>query len=83
VRAAFIQYSDYRTTDSVELVEAGDMVIAYKTTAAEWTLQRDFTGESNVTFTITATGQVQYTSSNESGSGYTGTMKFKAATLSI
>lgn len=78
VRSAIINYSLYRHTNSNELSECGQILITYKTTAGTWELAQTYAGSSGVTFTITNTGQIKYTSTNVSGSSYTGKMKFNA-----
>lgn len=50
---------------------------------SDWSMEVSSVGDaSNVTFTITAAGQVQYTSGNEAGFS-SNTMKFRAVTTSI
>ena len=83
VRAAEIDYSIYRATDApTELTETGKMLIVYKNTANTWFLTRTTSGDdTGVEFTITTTGQIQYTSTDISGANYTGIMKFRAKSL--
>lgn len=81
VRAAFVEYSIYRTTNSNELAQSGTLEMVYKNTANDWTLVQDFGGEAGVIFSITSSGQLQYQSSNVSGTSYSGVMKFKAQAL--
>lgn len=45
---------------------------------SDWTISRRQQGEAGVEFTITSGGQVQYTSSDVSGTSYTGEISFKA-----
>lgn len=87
VRAAFIQYSIYRTSTSNPSgnVEAGTMTIVYDNSAAsgsKWSLVGGpiSSGTSGVTLTITDAGQFQYQSTNL-GTGYSGVMHFSAKTL--
>lgn len=81
VRGAFIDYTVYRVTGTNEAAECGRIEIIYKNVANSWELNRTFAGDAQTIFTITSGGQLQYTSSNLSGSGYTGVMKFKAVTF--
>jgi len=83
VRAVEITYSIYRVTNLIELGEEGTINIIYKNTANTWYLdQRSGGDDSGVLFSITNSGQMQYTSSNVSGTSYSGIMKFRAKTLS-
>jgi hypothetical protein len=87
VRGAKIQYSITRTAtvsgSSVVKIEEGEMHVVYNGTS--WELIRAFVGEADIEFTVTNTGQFQYTSSDISGGvgavGYVGSMKFKATAL--
>lgn len=78
VRSAIINYSIYRSTNSNELSECGIMIATYKSTANTWEFSQYSVGDSNVTITLTTSGQFQYTSSNLSGTSYSGKMKFSA-----
>lgn len=81
VRSAFINYSIYISTSLNEYSEAGQLFVTYKSTAATWELARFAVGDAFVTFTITNSGQVQYVSSNVSGTSYSGKLKFSARTF--
>lgn len=86
VRAAVIEYSIYRTTDSSTSgnAETGMMNIVYDNNASsgnKWLLSRMQDGESGVVFDITDGGQFTYTSSNIAGANYSGVMHFKSRTL--
>lgn len=86
VRAATINYSLYRNTTgggATELAESGVIQIVYKTVAATWELAQQSVGNAGVIFSITSGGQFQYTSSNMTGSSYTGKMVFTASTLAV
>ncbi len=78
VRSAIIQYSIYRSTNSNETSECGNMYVTYSSTAGTWELAQNYAGSSGVIFTITNAGQIQYVSSNLSGTGYVGKLKFLA-----
>jgi hypothetical protein len=78
VRSAIISYSISRSTSSSELVECGQIYINYKNSTGTWDLAQNYGGSSGVTFTITNGGQLQYVSSNMSGTSYVGKMKFSA-----
>lgn len=78
VRSAIISYSLYRSTNSNEVSEAGQIIITYSSTAGTWELAQYDVGASGVVFSITNSGQVQYTSSNVIGASYSGKLKFSA-----
>ncbi len=86
VRSAIVDYSLYRNTDSTELAERGSLNLIYKngaTPGSKWSIGRVLFGDdAGLSFTMTDAGQIQYTSTNLSGTGYAGEMKFEAkATL--
>lgn len=78
IRSAIIEYSIYRSTSTEEVSECGTMLVTYKSLAASWEVARYSVGDAGIFFTLDATGQAQYTSSNMSGTGYAGLLKFKA-----
>lgn len=88
VRAAFVEYSIYRTSTSNPsgFTESGNMNISYDNSASsgsKWSLViGNITGNSGVTFTITDSGQIQYQSTNIGSTGYSGVMHFRATALS-
>jgi hypothetical protein len=85
VRAAEISYSIYRQTSTNSLVESGKINVAYNNASPnpnKWEInQGNIVGDAGVIFTIDNAGQIQYTSTNVSGSLYTGTMKFRLKSL--
>ncbi len=84
VRGAIIEYTVYRNTTgsgATEACEVGTMYICYKNVANSWDLTIVGGGSSGVTFSITSAGQVQYVSSNFTGSSYTGVTHFRARAL--
>jgi hypothetical protein len=78
VRSAIIEYSIYRSTSSAEASECGTMLVTYSSVAATWEVARYSVGEAGITFTLTAGGQGQYTSTNMAGTGHSGLLKFRA-----
>lgn len=78
VRSAIISYSIYISTTTNEKSECGQIYITYKSTAGTWELAQYNVGTSGVVFTITNSGQIQYTSTNVSGASYSGKLKFSA-----
>ena len=83
-RSAKIQYQVYRTSSIREYVEAGEFFVAYNTTAATWEIGGESAvGDADITFSISAAGQVTYTTGTIGGTSYAGTIRFKAETISV
>ena len=83
VRSAKIDYAIYRVSD-VETsgnTESGVLNIVYDNVAGWLISHGSITGDAGVTFTITPTGQIQYSSTTLAGTVYSGTMKFRAKAL--
>jgi hypothetical protein len=81
---ATIDYLIQRVTDSVELIESGIMIAVFRPTLAAWDIfDLGTPGPDNggVTFSITAGGQVQYTSTNVAGTEAISKITFRARTL--
>lgn len=76
VRSAIIQYSIYRSTTLAEKSECGHIYLTYYSVANTWELAQNHVGEADVTFTITAGGQLQYVSSLLAGASYTSKLVF-------
>jgi hypothetical protein len=77
-RSVKIEYSIYRQTDTAGSARAqiGQLRFVYNTQSSSWLLSDDFAGQNaGVEFSITAAGQIQYTSSNITGTNYVGTLK--------
>lgn len=84
VRSAVIEYSVYRISDSNPSgnTETGEMHLVYDNSSG-WLLGiGGVVGNAGIQFTITAAGQIQYTSTDIDSLGYSGIMKFKAVALS-
>lgn len=84
VRGAKVDYNVYRVTNgsgAQEFVEQGIMLISYKPVAATWDLVIMSSQSSGVTFTISATGQIYYTSTAMTGLNYNGSIVFRAIGL--
>ena len=83
IRSATIHYSIYRhhiaPPTETELAAVGTVRLIYKTVAQAWLLDDTYTGDSSgVTFSVLPSGQVQYTSSNISGTLQSSTMHYRA-----
>lgn len=87
VRSFSVDYHVYRNTTgggATELAESGVLTGVYSTVAAAWEMTPGpVVGNAGVTFSITAAGQVQYTSTNITGTSGTSVMKFKARTMGV
>lgn len=79
VKSATMVFDINRRVDGSELNEMGKIHCVYKPESDEWDLTYDSQfDDAGVIFTIdTATGQVQYTSSDFAGANYSGTLKVK------
>lgn len=67
---AIIDYVVQRTTSTTELIQSGTKHAVYKPRANTWSLLEYGTSgpdASGITFSITSTGQIQYTSTNLGG----------------
>lgn len=82
VHAAFIDYRIRRVTTgggATELVEAGQLTAIYRpSTGWELSIGPSSGDDAGLVFTITSIGQVQYTSTNITGTPSVSEMKFKA-----
>lgn len=81
VRSAIIQFSVYRVATGVEYSECGHMYCTYKSVANTWEISQVSVGFSDITFAITTSGQITYTSTNLT-SPTTSVMRFRASTFS-
>ncbi len=83
-KSAIIQAEIRRKTSTTEYVSSGFIKVLYKDAGTLWEIIDELGGDDDgVTLTITTAGQVQYVSDNMGGSGYVGTIKFKAITFSV
>lgn len=86
IRSGTVEYYVYRIFDSgaQEVAEAGNLYFLYHDLSGSWTVSQvgNGIGSTGVLFTITAGGQVQYTSSDLTpSSGYSGSMKYRLRVL--
>lgn len=86
VRSGNVEYYVYINYNSgtQELAETGTLYFLYQDIAATWTIAQvgNGVGSTGVQFSITAGGQVQYTSQNLTPSiGYSGEMKYRLRVL--
>lgn len=84
VTQAFIEFTVRRITSTNELVATGLFAIVFKPKASTWHLVNigtpgpDTTG---VTFSITNSGQLQYTTTNQSGTLQVSTLTYRTRTM--
>lgn len=87
VRAANIQYSVYRKSDTTTsgIVETGMIYITYDNSAplgSKWIMGQSKVGDAGMTFSVSDSGQFSYISTNIDSTNYSGIMKFSAKALS-
>jgi hypothetical protein len=85
VRAAFIRYAVYRDTSSTSGVESGNLFIVYNpdgSPGSKWELSRETIGAgASITFAISDTGQISFTTTTLAGTDHVGTITFSAQAL--
>lgn len=84
VRSATIQYSVYRTTTTEDRAEAGTLQAVYNPNngvGLKWEMTRDYVGDGAITFNITDTGQVQFTTSTLGGTTHFMRISYSAKAL--
>lgn len=67
------------TTPATVKVESGTIEGNYD--GSSWQISIQNTGEADIEFNITVSGQIQYKSDNMVGSGYSGSITFKATSI--
>jgi hypothetical protein len=86
VQGAVITYSVLRTTNSVVVSETGEIFVNYNSSFSvghKWEISWDFVGGAQITFNITDTGQVQFSTTSIAGTGYQGTITYSAKSVLI
>lgn len=76
-------YRNTTSTGATELAENVKLYGIYSAVAGTWEMAQEGAGTSGVLFTITNAGQVQYTSSNITGTASHSSMKFRATTIGV
>lgn len=87
VRAANVSYTVYRTSIDVPSgqVETGSILLTFDDNASvgsKWKFSQNLSGTAGVSFSVTDNGQIYYTSTDIGDTGYIGTIRFSAKTLS-
>ncbi len=82
---AYINYILRRRTDSAEKVATGKLTVRYFKDAATWDIHNEAESslDLGVTFSITAAGQVQYTSDNLAGASYFGQLRWYSQSFGV
>lgn len=82
VRGAFIRYTVYRNTSTTTLSEIGNILIIYNPTnptSNKWEISREtVSGSAQISFSITDTGQIQFTTQTLSGIDHNGLIRASA-----
>lgn len=84
VRSATIKYAVYRTTTLTSADESGEIVILYNPngpTGNKWELAQRSMGDGKISFNITDTGQVQFSTTALAGSNHMGKITFLAQAI--
>lgn len=84
VRAGYINYTVFRTSDLETRSEVGNIICVFdssKPVNKKWTISRDYTGDADCTFKVTDDGQVLITTIALSGTYVSGKVSFSAQAL--
>ena len=77
-----VVYYVTRTSSNGTITEFGQLFGVFNSQSATWVLNKfGSAGDAGITFSITAGGQIQYVTTNHGGTGYSGSIKFKAESL--
>jgi len=82
VRAAQYFYEILQSTASANLQEIGSFFVKYNSASDTWSVHTNQQGDSSgIEFSISSSGQVQYTSGTLAGSGYAGEATFQLVSM--
>jgi len=84
IRSVSVSYAVYRTTNSTTAYEFGNLNAVYSPnnpTNSKWEMSQSRTGNGQISFYMTDTGQMQYTTTTISGTGHSGKISFSATAL--
>lgn len=84
VRGSYIRYTVYRTTTSVTKAETGNLTLVYNdgnSVSQKWELSRDCVGDSQLSFSVLDTGQVQFTLTALAGTNHVGQLNYTAQAI--
>ena len=79
-KSFILDYSIFRSSSLESYAQAGRLRGVYNSTTTQWLMSDDYSGQNaGVTFSITSGGQVQYVSSNMTGTGYSGSLEYRVS----
>lgn len=84
VRSASIKYAVYRSTNSTNAYESGNIEVVYNPNGPinnKWEIARDYIGNGSITFSITDNGQVRFSTTTLAGLNHTGVITFTAQAI--
>lgn len=82
-RSIIVRASIDRKTASTEKAETVEMKCTYNTTTAVWTISVEGDGNAGLTYNITNSGQVTYSSDILAGISYVGQLRFAYKTFAV
>jgi hypothetical protein len=84
VRAATISYAVFRQTSTNTVSESGEIRVNYNPDGLignKWQITRDYQDNANISFAISDTGQISFTTTTLAGTNHTGAITFAAKAL--
>jgi hypothetical protein len=95
VRAVTIFYSVFRKTNDImtglvvtesgqELTESGSLQLIYNqsnSVGSKWLIQREYMGDANITFSVTDSGQILFSTLTMTGENHQGFLSYRAITI--
>ncbi len=84
VRSVFLSYAVFRQTTTTTVSETGELRFNYNPDGpinSKWEKNRDYQGDAKISFSISDTGQVSYTTTAIAGANHTGAITFAAKAL--
>jgi hypothetical protein len=84
VRAAIINIAVSRQTNTTKETEISVIHVVYNSSNSvgqKWEITREITGDASISFNITDSGQVQFTTTSISGSSHTGILSYSGKAL--
>jgi hypothetical protein len=81
VRAANIRYTVHRATDTAEIDESGMLFIVYNNLNGGWDQSQEKSGDANISFSVSSTGQVSFTTTSLAGANHVGFITYAAQSL--
>lgn len=85
VTGAFVRYSLIRTTSTDTAYEAGNLIVTYNPNGGvgeKWEISRDYVGDGKISFAISDSGQISFTTTTMAGINHVGKLSYTAQALS-